>query len=535
LKSNIPGISPNNKVEPTGALSNQWFSSPWLLFIIGTGLLAGLAIAKYNSLHTTIFDLGIFLNNFRNIAEGHLWLAFSGHVQPLMPAVALIYKILPHHWFPGFILLFQSAALMIPLVGIHRHYGVIPALAFVLYFPLWYNALFDFHMDHLAVPLLFGFFFLERSGRIGLAMVPALLLALVKEPFALQTAACGLYLLLIRKQRMAGTTLILSGLFYFVFVTQYILPYFTIGEKGGLDSPVYSWLGDSPADMIWFIITKPHLVLGEIFSDNGKISYLLYVFGALGLIPFLQPGILLIAFPVLAISLLSMHPGYYGYMHHYTAGLVAPAIIAFAEGLPIARKVWERVSLPIAWFTPLLLVFLIVFHFITAPSPVSRLFWNPNSWAYNATAYLPTNRDSMIKEAILAHIPSNPDIAVSAQNSINWGYLANRKYYFAFPFGVLQPHKVPKGSDKSMAELLKFINSGELTPAKTEEIWVDYVLLDQKKPWFIIDNGCPWENGQCKNKDAFSSKFLALVQQTKERFDSVFEKDGFYILKRKNL
>lgn len=141
----------------------------------------------------------------------------------------------------------------------------------------------------------------------------------------------------------------------------------------------------------------------------------------------------------------------------------------------------------------------------------------------------------MIKKSIQTHIPSDLNIAVSAQNTLNWGYLAHRKYYFIFPFGVLQPHSVLKDSDRSLAGFWKFITTGEMTTAKTEEIWADYVVLDLKRPWFIGDKGCPWENGQCKNNGEFSSRFLALVQQTKARFDTVFEQNGFYILKRKTL
>ena len=164
---------------------------------------------------------------------------------------------------------------------------------------------------------------------------------------------------------------------------------------------------------------------------------------------------------------------------------------------------------------------------------MSWLFWSQNSWAYNFSAYAQTDRNSMIKEAIRVNIPSDPKMVVSAQNTLNWGYLAHRKYYFAFPVGVLQPHKILKGSDRTLAGLWKFINTGEITTAKTVEIWSDYVVLDLKRVWFIEDKGCAWRNGQCKKDEEFSSEFIAMVQKTKEYFDTVFQKDEFYILKRK--
>ncbi|MFQ5451507.1 MAG: hypothetical protein ACE5E9_12840 [Nitrospinaceae bacterium] len=74
-----------------------------------------------------------------------------------------------------------------------------------------------------------------------------------------------------------------------------------------------------------------------------------------------------------------------------------------------------------------------------------------------------------------------------------------------------------------------------MTTAKTEEIWADYVVLDLKRPWSLLDKGCAWRNGKCRDNGKFASRFLSTIQQTTERFDTVFEKDGFYILKRKHL
>jgi uncharacterized membrane protein len=503
-----------------------------LIFLGLFGLLSLMAILKYLSLHSTFFDLGIFLNNFTNITSDQGWRLYFGHFQPLMLIYSWINELIPAGSIPVVILALQGAVLTWPVVFLYHRFGTTPAVAFALYFPLWYSALFDFHMDHLSVPLLFGFFFMEKNGRIGWAVVLALLLALVKEPFALQTAACGIYLVLARKHPFLGIVLIGFGLSYFYFATRYLIPYFTPETQIGLGSSAFSWLGNSLTDIIWFIVTKPHIVLGEIFSDNGKIRYLIYIFGALTFIPLLRPGILIVALPIMAIALLSKVENHSGLYYHYTAGLIAPLTMAFAEGLPIARKLWAKASLPITWFTPLLLIILFAFHVKMAPSPISVLFWNQKSWAYNANAYLPTNRDSMIKNAIHTHISSNQNVAISAQNTLNWGYLAQRKYYFFFPLGVLKPHIVPKGSDRSLVGLWKFINTGEMTTTKTEGIWADYVVLDLKRPWFIEDKGCHWKYGQCKSNGEFSSRFLALVQQTKEHFDTVFQEDGLYILKR---
>lgn len=491
-----------------------------------------MAITKYNSLHSTYYDLGIFLFHFTNYSSGQEWRLFSGHSQTLILIWSWIYQLLPPYWAPEIILSAQAALLAWPVIWLKRHYGFVVAIAYMLYFPLWYNALFDFHLDHLAVPLLFGFFFLIQKENILGAVTLALLLALVKEPYALQTSFCGLYLILFKKHPWAGITLVTAGLSWFFVSSHYLIPFFSLGTTGGLESPAFSWLGNGVLEKIWFILSKPHIILGEIISDSGKIRYLFYIFGALAFIPLLRPAILIVALPVIAISLLSRADNFSGLAFHYTAGLIAPLTIAFAEGLPTARKIWERASLQKTRFTPLCLIVLIVLHFIVAPSPMSLTFWNDKSWNYHYSAYFTTDREKMIKQAILANIPMESGVGVSSQNTLNFGHLAHHKYYFSFPDGIQKPYNVLQNSDRSFMEFWEFIKTGKMTK-KTDEKWADYIVLDLTRPWFIGDEGCPWGNGKCKNNGEFSSRFLALVQQTKELFNTVFEKDGFYIFKRK--
>lgn len=498
-------------------------------------LLVAMAALKYFSLHSTYYDLGIFLNFFFNIAQKEWWHLVIGHFQPLMYIYSQFYNLFPANAVPVITLSIQALTLAWPAILLYKRFGIIPAVAFALYFPLWFNALFDFHMDHLAVPLLFGFFFFEKTNRIGSAMIMALLLSLVKETFALQTAACGLYLMAGRKYWARGSILLIVGTAFFLLEILYILPYFSFADRLSFQTSGFSWLGQNLGEVVSFIFFNPHLVLMKILFDDGKLYYLFYLFAALAFIPFLRLKILLVGLPILGISLLSKEPNHTGLATHYTAGLIAPLIFAFAEGFPTAKQIWAHVGFSNRLFTPILLIIIIGVHIKIAPSPMSWLFWSQNSWAYNFSAYAQTDRNSMIKEAIRVHIPSDPKIVVSAQNTLNWGYLAHREYYFAFPVGVLQPHKVLKGSDRTLAGLWKFINTGEMTKAKPAAIWSDYVVLDLKRLWFLEDKGCAWKNEQCINNEEFSSEFMTMVQQTKEHFDTVFEKDSFYILKRKNL
>jgi uncharacterized membrane protein len=519
------------QVEET-AYSNEPDASSWMsrtLFAVLFALLAALSIAKYATLHTTYYDLGVFLNHFSNFFSGQFWRSFTGHMQPSIAIWSMAYGILPEGWKAIGILVLQAGVLAWPIAPLFRHYGILPALAYGLFFPVWYNALFDFHTDHLAVALLFGFFFLVKSGRIPWAVLLALLLSLVKEPFALQTAACGLFLLLHGKHRTAGAFLMGAGLFYFVVATQYIWPYFTIGPRGG-GLGAYSWLGNNLKEILVFVLLKPHTVLLEVFSESAKTGFVLVLFGVLGFIPLLKPGYLVVALPILAISLLSQFQSSYALQNQYTAGLIAPLIMAFAEGLPRAKQIWSRLPFKKTLFSKLVLTGLLICHFIFAPSPFGYTFWyKERSW-YHVHSYLPSARDTMIKNALLNHIPPDADIAVSTQNSLNWGHLANRKYYFPFPLGVFQPHRDIRGADRSLSGLWDFIRTGKPNPPAIDETMADFTILDLKRPWYIIDKGCPYEI--CQNDQEPAIKFFDLVRQAKDTLEVVFEKDEFLILKR---
>ncbi|PIQ96155.1 MAG: hypothetical protein COV67_11075, partial [Nitrospinae bacterium CG11_big_fil_rev_8_21_14_0_20_56_8] len=241
-----------------------------------TGLiLVVMATSKYRSLHTSVYDLGVFFSNLYQISILGIWKGiFVGHVQPFLLIWAFIYGVFPVEFAPYILLSLQSLMLVLPGFWLARQYGILGVLALVLYFPIWYNALFDFHTDHLVVPLLFWFFLLVEKKQYRLAAVPALTLALVKEPYALQTVACGIFLLICKKEYRTGTLIALAGIVYFLLCTKVLIPYFSLG--GGsevLGTSAYSWLGSGIFEMMHHVLTSPFAVLKEILWSREKLYY----------------------------------------------------------------------------------------------------------------------------------------------------------------------------------------------------------------------------------------------------------------------
>ena len=507
----------------------------WIFYLSIFVLIATMSVLKYHNLHSTVFDMGIYINNFYMISEGYWERLFLSHIQPLGIFWSLPYTILPNETVPIFILIGQAALLTLPIVGLHRYYGLIPTIAFILYFPLWYNGLFDFHIDHLAVPLLFGFLMMEKKGAIGLSVLFGFLLALVKEIFTAQAIFCGIYLLFIKKHRIGGIILTVGSSIYlfisWVYLNNYFNPEIIINNHMGVGR--YAWLGNSFQSIFLTIFTKPHWVLWEIFKDTERLTYLLYLFGALGFIPLLRPSILFITIPILAVSLLSSDPKHYGFTHHYSAGLLTPIIIAFAEGIPKAKKLWEHAKLKKNWFQPILYTGLLACHVLLSPSPIGRKFYDLKTWNYHYSIYIPSDRNRMIKNAIKTHVSPDPDKVVSVQNSINFGYLMERKVFRLFPHGAVEKSKYYK-QKLTWSGFITYISKGERQQVKIEDNFSDYVVLDFKRPWFNADQACHWISGKCEDNLGFESMFLKLVKKTKERFSIVFEQDKFFILKRLN-
>ncbi len=493
---------------------------------------------KYHNLNTTFFDLGLFLNNFSMIASGQWQSLFLSHIQPFGLLWAIPFYFFSTDWAATFILTLQAAVLVLPVIGLYRHFGIIPALAFSFYFPLWYNALFDFHIDHIAIPILFGFFFFERNGKLLHAFFLAVLLAFVKEPFSIQTAFCGLYLCATRKNYLLGLLLTLFGIVYFTLASQYFVSYFSspyINVATPILGGSYGWLGNNIQEMIQSIITKPYFIFLEILANQDKIKYFAYLFGALGFVSFLRPVILLPAVPILLFSLLSNTPEHYSYNNHYTAGLIAPIIMAFSEGLPTAKKIWEKVALPNHLFIPTLVCGLLVCHTLVAPSPISRKFFIEKSWFYHYSAYLPSKRPKMIKSALTKHIPTNPETVISIQNSLNSGNFSKHKNIFIFPHAATEKGPITDISKLSWTGFWNFVKNKKIDKKINTLVWADYVILDLKKPWFIVAQGCHWVRGKCfEDRQGFSNKFYSLVEKTKAQFDTIYENDGFIILKNRS-
>lgn len=507
-------------------------------------------LLRVTALSTNVFDLGIFSNNFSNI-NVEFYRSILGHVQPLMLPWGAFYNIFPNHIAPFVIVGAQTITILVSIWYVYRAFGIWAGASMLLYYPVWANSLLGFHFDHLSIALLTLFFVTCEKQNYKLAAFAAASLVLVKEPFSLQVIFCGLYLiwLAFREQNKIfyklllwlSSILISLGVVWFYISMYKLIPIFS-GVQG-IQGDAYAWLGSGTLEKLSTVIFSPNIWLLEIFNNVDKLKLLLVIFGSLAFIPLLSPAPLIIALPPLLIMMLSNEDNYYSYANHYTAGIIVPVIVAFKNGIPIAFETWRRLlsycyiknKYLIETLPKLLIIICILFsHWALSPSPISRLFWSDKVFDYSWKAYVPSKRDTMIKDALIKYIPSDPEISVSSQNSLNFSHLSNRKLYLAFPEGVFDPHLVPslKSEINNNLNVLNFQKNKKTI--EYENKYVDFVVLDSLRPWFLMDQGCDWLYGKCYN-DRIASKYLKAVEKTKDTLKVVFENDGFIILQRLEL
>lgn len=501
---------------------------PWTLALILFGALSGVACLRYLSLNSTVFDLGIFVCNLTAIGlGGEWWRMFSGHVQPILWLYAWVVRILPDWLDPLGLMVVQAMALAVPVPFLARRCGALTAVAYVLYFAVWRNGLFDFHPDHVVVPLTFAFFFCEEDDRVVLACLAALSLCLVKETFALQTAACGLYMMLGRNGRGAGAFVFLAGLCWFWLATAKVIPFFTMDSGVGLEAGAFAWLGTGGlAGKFFNLVFHPLTTLSHCLGEPKKLRYLGALFGALGFLPLLAPRVLVVAAAPLALSLLSSRPDYYSYANHYTAGAIAPLVYAFARALPLVARFAQDQGWRLDRLAGLLLLVLAVAHFTLSLSPLSAPFWRGDM-----RGHFPTDRDIRVIRAMESLLPSDPTVAVVSQNSVNWGKAASRYFANSFPLAVFEDHLAQNMKGVTFAQFWRFAVTGRKPDFPVTPSLAEFVVLDLKRPWFVVDKGCEWRDGACRDQEA-AAKFQDALDRLRKDFDVIHEDDGFFIFQR---
>src|SRR5881296_2140611 len=421
---------------PIGAVSPR---AMWVVVFAGITVYAGglsyLSLFRHQALLTGIYDLGYYAQlswelSKLQIPRSSVWhdAVWGNHATFILAVVVPFLWLLPN---PATLLVIQSFVLALGAVPAyclgrrvwdHPVAGAVTAGAYLLYPPLQFANLFDFHADTFATPILLAAFASIFAGRTGWALAWAGLLMLVKEDMALVSLTFGLYVAAVHR-RPSGLGLAATAAAAFVLLIVVVIP-------SWIQSPYLSvfnrWrhLGNTPWEIIASPVLRPDVFFSTVLQPE-RLGYLVLLLIPLAGLPLLAPEVLAVGLPPLVSNLLSSNEMQYTIRGHYTATLT-PVLIAAAVVGSRRAAAWveERGWHPRA-----------VLAAMAATSVIASVTFSPLPWSQDPFArkqFWDANPRPAVA-AIAARIPSGA--SVSAANHIG-AHVAVRNAIYLFPAGV---------------------------------------------------------------------------------------------------
>jgi uncharacterized membrane protein len=396
--------------------------------------LAALSLVRHRALLTGVWDLGYYAQLTWQLANlesprSSVWhdAPWGNHATFVLALAAPFLRLFPD---PATLLVVQSLVLSlgaVPAYILGRRLwgtpvaGLVAALTYLLYPPLQFVNLFDFHADAFATPLLLAAFAAIFAGRTGWAMTWAVLLLLVKEDMALVAVCFGIYVATVHRRpvgfALAGAAAALSGLLVWVVIPTWIqTPYFVLFNR-------WPHLGHAPLELVLSPFLRPGTFF-ETLLQPERLGYLALLLAPFAGLPLLAPEVAAVGLFPLASNLLSAAEGQYTIRAHYTAALTAILVTGTIVGGRRAIVWLER-----AGVSPNCVVVGLAATTVAASLSFSPMPWSRDAFArkqfWNAE---PRNGPSRLAEAI------PPEMSVSAANHLG-AHFALRKRLRLFPDG----------------------------------------------------------------------------------------------------
>jgi uncharacterized membrane protein len=396
---------------------------------------AALSVLRHTAFVTGRFDLGNMVQAVWSTAHGDpLRMTdlhgdqisrLAAHVDPILILFAPLWWIWPS---PNMLLVVQAVVISLGALPVfwlaRKHLGsaraaVGFALAYLLYPATGWLALNEFHPVALATPLLlFAFWYLDEDRLLPFAVF-ALAACACKEEIPLVVAGFGIWYALARRHWAAGAAIATAGAAWSAIAIGIVIPHYNAGAESDFYGR-YSEVGGSAGGILKTAFTHPGRIIEAAFSSRD-LHYLWQLVAPLAGLCLLSPIILVAALPELAINLLSATTTQTSIHFHYTAGLIAPLMIAAVFGA--AR--FQRLAIPLGM---VVVATALLANYHLGPIPGWRHV--PGGQQFQATAARVTDHDR-IAERALERIPDNA--VVSATNTLG-AHLSARRRFLSFPF-----------------------------------------------------------------------------------------------------
>jgi uncharacterized membrane protein len=271
-----------------------------------------------------------------------------------------------------------------------------------------------FHPDAVAIgPLLFAYW-ASRERRWNWFAVAGVLAILCKEDVALVMVVIGL-LILWRGDRRIGLGVSVASLAVYVVDTRLVIPW--QNGIGPFYDTFFGTLGTNPLQVAVNVVRHPGTTWGLV-HQHDRLEYLWRILAPVAFVPIISPSTFAIAFPMLAVNLLSSFPYTRDAHFHYSALVLVGVMIATVEG--VARL-------------PTLPMRRVLVGVILATSVVSTVAWGPSPVGVEyRRGWWPLQTDprQAVNDTAIREVPANADVSASY---VYVPHLTHRVNVYEFP------------------------------------------------------------------------------------------------------
>lgn len=314
-----------------------------------------LSFLRFDNFYTGRLDLGNMTQTVWNTAHGRLFqMTHSDGVETVsrlaFHADFILMLFAPFYWIwesPKVLLFFQAAiagfgALFVYLIANHvlkqKYLALTFAVAYLLYSPLGWSVLFDFHAVVLATTFLLGTVYFLLVKRYRFFLLFALLAALTKEQVWIVIAILGGILFFFQNKRKFGSVLFIGSLIIFYLLFWHAIPNAQNANNEYFALSYFNDDGGSITDLLKNSLMQPGETFTKLTSEE-RLTYLQALFMPLGYLSALFPFWLFFAGADFTLNLLSDKEELYQIYYHYTAVITPFVFLSAIYGVWVLGKV----------------------------------------------------------------------------------------------------------------------------------------------------------------------------------------------------
>jgi uncharacterized membrane protein len=417
--------------------------SAFALIMLFTIFFSFVGLARHFSLLTSINDLGHFdqavwgsiqdgvlLNSdVFNFKINHL----GFHFTPILYAFSPLYKLLPTAIWLILAQAFCTAIAAWPIYLITANVSSSKFIALLwsmifLFNPFLQNAVaWDFHPVMLTLPFIgFAIYFLLKNKFLPV-VICSIIIMMCKEHFGIMTAGFGLLWYVKHRDLKKSFLLCSIGILEFLLVFEYLMPLLSptgnhlMISKGFGQLSRYSWLGDSPSEIILSILKNPYKVFQISILKMGGGGYLILLLIPFLFLPILELPLLIPTIADLAANILSANQMPRSVYAYHSAPLIPFLCISAVYASRKLSDNIKRFTLKDVSFFVMFATLILSYVLTPYPFPKSANFWAPKNFSIYPSTTL-KKVQSILK----------PSISLSSQANIG-AHFTQRELIFTFP------------------------------------------------------------------------------------------------------